>query len=201
MKKSLLCLAVIGLLFVITGPAYAYFAFTTNDLHYLNHNAAYTWGIDWSVPEGDQVTSATLIFSNLNNIDEPEDDAMYVHLLDNPRLGVRAFADLVREGDDFAGQGVHLTTFTDDNGYYFMGRYINPAEDFVYSFNADQLSALESYLGDGSFGFGIDPDCAYQNNGVKFVVGTRLSPVPEPATMSLLGMGVLGLLGLKRKKA
>ncbi|MFA7485981.1 MAG: PEP-CTERM sorting domain-containing protein, partial [Phycisphaerae bacterium] len=46
-----------------------------------------------------------------------------------------------------------------------------------------------------NFGFGIDPDCHYYNDGIKFVITTTV--VPEPATIGLLG---LGLLLIRRNK-
>lgn len=57
-----------------------------------------------------------------------------------------------------------------------------------------------SWLADGNFGFGIDPDCHYYNNGVelKIVTSSTNQVIPEPLSVLLasLGMGTLG--GLRR---
>jgi hypothetical protein len=58
-------------------------------------------------------------------------------------------------------------------------------------------SSSLDWLADGNFGFGIDPDCHYYNDGVVAAIETR--PVPEPATMLLLASGLMGLAGVRRK--
>lgn len=51
------------------------------DLGDLDHHYYYTWGIDWTIPADETVTSVTLTIHHIKNWDNNPND-LYVHLLD-----------------------------------------------------------------------------------------------------------------------
>jgi hypothetical protein len=191
-----------GLILLITGIAQAgthSFQPSPPDLYDLDHWKYYTWGIDWNIPPGEFIQSASLSIDNINDWKVETGDILYIHLLDNPALGVTEFTDYQGGGDNFAGQGILLTTFTDDDGYP------NPSEDWTYDFTASQINDLTSlndltdYINnDGRFGLGMDPDCHYFNDGITLTISTC---IPEPST-ALFGLMTPRLFLLrKRRKA
>lgn len=163
------------------------------DLDDLDHYYAYSWGVDWKVPQGEFITGAQITIKNIWNW-KHEENILHVRLLDNPGSGVKQFYDNQGGGDYFAGKGFKVGTWTDTTG--------GVAKQNLISFDLKQaglLDELTTFAADGKFGFGFDPDCHFWNDGVKLTITT--APVPEPATMTVLALGAAAALRRKRKSA
>jgi hypothetical protein len=185
--QLILLLISILLLSGVSGATIYTFNPSPPDLYDLDHSRYYTWGINWSKPANEVITGASITFNNIYDWTY-EPDILYTHLLDSATVGVQFRTDNEGGGDHFASQGVLIGTWSDPYGDWTH----RTTKTFVIG------SSNFDWLADGNFGFGIDPDCHYYNDGVVAKIETR--PVPEPSTMLLLGFGLIGLTGFGRKK-
>jgi hypothetical protein len=103
--------------------------------------------------------------------------------------------------DYFAGVGTQVGVYQDEYDSDTKG----PAtwETIRYSLNLDMLKAFITNNAD--FAFAMDPDCHYEIQGLKVEIETKTTTtdVPEAATVQLLGMGMVVLMGAawqRRKK-
>ena len=176
----------------------------------LAHDWYYAWNIASPSLSGVSATSATLIFRNIANYSDHPENMLFVHLFDDPQTA----------GGIFVSQTDRAYYSTSEYQWYDGGPLINDdwasytplvgtwsdpiggpdgAIDLAFTFNEEQLGYLNQYIAsNGTFGFGIDPDCHFANDGVEFRV---TAPVPEPTSIMLLGMGILGMFGLRKKIA
>lgn len=212
MKKLMLAVFVCGLVLFGLNNAYAVsFNPTDTDLEDLDHWYYYAWVINWSVPAGENITEANLDFSNIYNwkpLGDTSDPNNYLNLWlldinDGYNDEVYPFYDghpiyaLVDNWATSSWDGLKdktkITTWTDTDGSA-------TTDNLSFSFNdfPGLLDTLTNYASDGKFAIGFDPDCHYYNDGISFTVNT--APIPEPATFSLLGLGLLGMLGLRKRR-
>ncbi|MGZ5019741.1 MAG: VPDSG-CTERM sorting domain-containing protein, partial [Chthoniobacterales bacterium] len=105
----------------------------------------------------------------------------------------------------FASYGIAQTKIGEYSDPY--GGSASKAQNVSFVFNTGQLTALQGYLnsagssGWGNFGFGLDPDCHYFNNGVSFQITTSktTTAVPEGGSAALLlAIGFASVLFLRR---
>jgi hypothetical protein len=178
----------------------------------LDHHDAYTWRIGGVNLAGKNITSATLTFRNIKNWDS-NPNMLFVHLLDTAKAaGVASFQDapasqvpVIDINDDFAGARYlknPLVAAGTANTFLTQQSFGTVGHDFVYTFTADQLQILSTYFLNGSdIAFGFDPDCHFWNDGISFSFTTCPStPTPEPATLTLLGTGLVGLYYRRKRQ-
>jgi hypothetical protein len=165
-------------------------------LNSIDGNNNYTWGIGWTLPTGNQITGATLTYNNiqLTSFGQSNPGILWTHLLNTSTANgsITTGTDNDNPTDAFAGSGLLL-------GERFFPTLNTKA---TFSYNID-LATLTSYLADGKFGIGIDPDCHYTDDSITLAITYGATPsqhVPEVTSTGLLLGSTFSLLLLFRRK-
>jgi hypothetical protein len=201
MKKIIL----ITLIMAVMAPVMPIRANTTytftpidTDMYDLAHDKYYTWGINFTLQPGEVITGAVLTYKNIWDW-RVEQDQLYTHLLDNPLSGLKIYTDFQSGGDNFLGKGVLVGNWNDPVGGHARNF------DLVYDFGSlGLLDELITYItttpgiGRSNFGFGIDPDCHYYNDGVIFQITTAIIPAPGAILLGGIGIVLVGWLRSRR---
>jgi len=184
LKKITRALPVIGILvamFILSIPSMAsattFYSFTNTTHQYVDlTNPGVMADVDWFtlgiLPSGYNASAVTSITLSMTGDSFVSGDNINVYL----RFGGTGSSYILI--DSFVP-----TTFTGPNGTFSKSWTLPPSPDYT-----DFASGMYLYMGYG---------CHFYTDASS--IDIEIKSVPEPATMLLLGLGLMGLAGVRRK--
>lgn len=178
----------------------------------LAHQDDYAWGLGYTLPQNQVVTSVVIGIDGLYNWDNLRNE-LYVNLLKDAPAGFHEVqTDDPNDNEFYNNLNDHTftvspyngTTYVTDFGLpYGSGHNATKATNVSFTITDPTLLAFfTSAISNGTFGVGFDPDCHFWGSKIWVDINTETDPpesVPEPTTMLLLGLGLMGLAGARRK--
>jgi hypothetical protein len=132
------------------------------DMGDLSSESAYTWGINWSIPAGEQILEARIFIDDIRDSRGSESDSLSIQLLDSPEIG-KLYTSGPNSGlpkknlyvkDDgnapgdwfetagFSGEHVLLDRIEDAGGAVSALSLLADPEDYLYYLSGSEIAAL-----------------------------------------------------------
>ena len=169
-------------------------------------NKAYAWNLKYTLAPQEIITGAVLEFASLKDREWDNLDKFYTHLLNEHRSTtdgwVQAGSDLDPHWWGVTAKHVDDFFAPDPTNNPIIGTHTPPGTssvDLSYDLMALDLGdELASFMANGEFAIGIDPDCPWTVSNMKFTLTTTVVPVPGAVLLGVLGLGAAGMKLRKR---